>query len=111
MKEKSATGTPNSKTLDVNIEFDGTSCQVLPGEIDVVDQNKVRFHNKTTGIVAIVFSEETLFPVSKTKIDPDEVKDLIVQKVQRGIYPYAVYCEATNDFASASSMPIIIIRR
>ncbi len=104
-------GASNNKTVDVYIECDETSCRVRPGEIDVVDQNKVRFHNKTTGIVAIVFSEESLFAVSNTKIDPDKDKDLTVQKVQRGIYPYAVYCEAISDFASASSMPIIIVRR
>jgi hypothetical protein len=110
MKEKSVMEASN-KTLDVYIECDGTSCQVRPGEIDVVYQNKVSFHNKTEGTVAIVFSEEKLFPEPKTKIGRGETKDLNVQKVLRGIYPFAVYCEAINDFASASSMPIIIVRK
>lgn len=99
------------KILDVCIEYDGAVCRVVPGEIDVEDQNKVRFHNKTPGVAAIVFSEESLFPVSKTKIDPGKHTDLIVKKVLRGIYPFAIYCEATSDFATASSMPIIIVRR
>ena len=104
-------GASNNKTVDVYIKCDGTSCRVDPGEIDVEDQNKVSFHNETVGIVAIVFSEEKLFPEPKTKIDPGKDKNLSVQKVQRGIYPFAVYCEAISDFASASSMPIIIVRR
>lgn len=102
---------PSDKKLDVYIECDGTSCRVRPGEIDVEDQNRVWFHNKTTGIVSVVFSEESLFAMSKIKIDSGKEKNLSVQKVQRGIYPFAVYCEAIGDFATASSMPIIIVRR
>jgi hypothetical protein len=111
MKEKSVMEASNSEPLNVYIRCDNKGCRVDPGEIDVEDQNTVRFHNKTTGIVRIVFSEEKLFPEPKIKIDKGKEYDLIVRKVQRGIYPFAAYCEATNDFCSASSMPIIIIRR
>jgi hypothetical protein len=101
----------DANVLNIVIEYDGTACRVDPGELDVEDQKKVRIHNKTKGKVSVSFSEETLFPVSKTHIDPEKHTDLIAKKVQRGIYPYAVYCEVTNDFATASSMPIIIVRR
>jgi hypothetical protein len=97
--------------LEVVVEYDGTACRVNPGELDVASQNKVRIHNQTGGKIHVSFSEETLFPVSKTAVEPDKHTDLIANKVQRGIYPYAVYCEVTQDFATASSMPIIIVRR
>jgi hypothetical protein len=97
--------------LEVVIEYDGTACRVVPGEMDVAEQNKVRFRNQTSGKVFLSFSEESLFPTSKTSLDPEQHTDLIANKVQRGIYPYAVFCEVTSDFATASSMPIIIVRR
>lgn len=100
-----------NKTVDVNIECDGTACRVIPGAIDVENQNNVKFHNLTAGGVSLLFSEECLFPVAKMKIDAGKAAGVQVQKVQRGIYPFAVYCETIDDFATGSSMPIIIIKR
>jgi len=102
-----------NKTVDVNIECDGTACRVIPGAIDVENQNNVKFHNKTAGRISILFSEECLFSAENVKmqIDAGKAAGVKVQKVQRGIYPFAVYCETINDFATGSSMPIIIIKR
>jgi hypothetical protein len=84
---------------------------VEPGVIEVADKDKVWFHNDTNETVAIVFSEQSLMSKPKDKIEGKKKKDLDVKKVLRGIYPYAVYCEETRDFATASSMPIIIVKR
>ncbi len=102
---------PAKNHLNVYIKCDGEKCFVDPGDIDVEDQKKIRLHNKTGGRVAVVFSEKSLLPDSQFKIENDKHKDLGVNKVLRGIYPFAVYCEITGNFATASSMPIIIVRR
>ena len=102
----------SSTPRDVHIDCDQGSCTVREGEIDIKPGDKVKFHNPTEGFVSIVFSEELLFlPDSKIKIEKGKDRTVTAQKVQRGIYPYAVYCECIQDFATASSMPIIIIKR
>ena len=101
----------NAKTVVVSIEYDGTLCRVIPGEIDLAPDDEVTFRNQTEGAISLMFSEDILFPDARIKIEPGKEVGMIAQKVQRGMYTYAVYCECCQDFAVASSMPIIIIRK
>lgn len=103
--------------LTVEVKADGDACWVDPGELDVRSHQKVLFKNETGGDIWISFSEESLFldstgtPKSKTYLAVSSGEELTVNKIPRGVYPYAVYCAIGNDFATASSMPIIIVRR
>ncbi len=101
------------KTELVTIAPDGEIIKVTPGEIDISAGDKVNFINKTDGLVTLMFSEDLLFPVpdEEKKIKAGDNRLLKAEKVQRGIYTYAVFCACNNEFAIASSMPIIIIRK
>jgi uncharacterized protein YlzI (FlbEa/FlbD family) len=113
----------NEEVPDVTIKMYGNSCKVEPGEFIVESGgeeivNKINFYNETSGLVKLLFSEVCLHLDPADKVNPStvdieqgEIKGIPIRKVQRGIYPYAVYCECCNDFATASSMPIIIIRK
>jgi len=100
-----------NKTADVSIERDGDLCRVRPGETEVGVGDEIRFQNLTDKAVTILFSEEKLFQQGKIKITSGKNMEMAVQQMELGRYPYAVYCECINDFALASSMPIIIIVR
>lgn len=105
------------KTWDVNIEYDGADCVVVPGSFEAEAKvgDEIRFHNLTPKDVSILFSEDDLFMKDKVKIKSGEAEPLPVQVMlevgERVSYPYAVYCKCTDDFARAGSMPIIIIVR
>ncbi len=113
----------NDEAVDVTIKMDGDLCKVEPGEFivelggeEIV--NKINFYNDTSGLVKLLFSEECLHLNPTDKVNPStveihqkKIRTVPIRKVQRGIYPYAVYCECCNGFATASSMPIIIIRK
>jgi len=55
-------------------------------------------------------SDETVLDDNQLKIEAGQKESTVVQDVPSGEYPYAVFCREIDDFAHASSMPIIIVR-
>jgi plastocyanin len=102
---------PTGIQVEVHVECVDGVCKVLPAEIIVGAGDKVHFKNLTDGTASIQFSEECLFQGTKAVIAAQKELGFLVQRAQRGVYPYAVYCECTGDFAVGASMPIIIIKR
>ena len=100
-------------TCDINIEFDGVHCQVVPKQAKVKSLGTVTFHNLTDMDLGIMFSDDELFATDTTKVGVGQSKpmDIKVDVDEPVTYRYAVYCKRTDDFAKAGSMPIIIIVR
>jgi len=100
------------KQVDVDITCIDGVCRVTPADVVVATGDTVNFNNLTNGEISIQFSEASLFSsVFPGKLGAGQPWGSPVQKVERGFYPYAVYCECTKDFAVGGSMPIIIIKR
>ena len=103
------------KTWDVNIEYDGTDCVVVPIEVKAEHGDEIKFHNLTEKDMYVLFSKDELFKTDKLKVKSNEAESLPVEmelpEVGEITYTYAVYCKKTDDFALAGSMPIIIIVR
>jgi plastocyanin len=111
MKEDIVMSESAGKQVDVDIACIDGICKVTPADVVVATGDTVNFRNLTGGDISIQFSEECLFSKEKENVVKDATRPFPVQMVQRGVYPYAVYCECTKDFAVGASMPIIIIKR
>jgi len=88
------------------------TCKVEPRESFVRIGDAVSFSNQTAASVSVLISKENMFSVHRFRIGAREEQRMIVEEsIEPGEYPYAVFCREIDDFAHASSMPIIIIRR
>ncbi len=101
----------SSQNKIATIDTDGTVCRVSDRVLEVKIDDVVTIKNTTAGSISILISEEKLFKEYKFKIDAGEDATLTVQDVADGDYLYAVFCREIDDFAQASSMPIIAVRR
>jgi len=100
------------KQIDVEIDCIDGICKVTPADVVAATGNTINFKNLTNGEISIQFFEASLFSSTfPGKLGAGQPWSSPVQKVERGFYPYAVYCECTQDFAVGGSMPIIIIKR
>lgn len=98
------------KNKIVTITRDGAACKVAPRALEVNPGDTVTFHNVTGKSVSLLMSDETVFEEYRLKIEPKLKASTVVRDVPSGEYPYAVFCREIDDFAQASSMPIIIVR-
>lgn len=96
---------------EVLITFGEAGCKVSHEFMVVLPGRQVRFVNRTEEEVLIHVSEDGLFKSPRFNILPGEDTTLTVGEVQRGIYPYAVFCKCNGEFCTGSSMPIIIVPR
>ncbi len=94
---------------EVKITCGKTSCKVSRAFVLAQPSRKIRFANQTGADVHVHVSEENLCNPEQFTIAAGRAKTIVVGKVQRGFYPYAVFCECCGKFCSGSSMPIIII--
>ncbi len=102
---------PKSKkhVVEVKITSGKTACKVSREFVIALPGDKIKFHNSTKAKVYVYVSNDDLFHDPMFKIPKGGYVVKLVRKVQRGIYPYAVYCEEKTRFCSGSSMPIIIL--
>ncbi|MEW5796986.1 MAG: hypothetical protein AB1772_11580 [Candidatus Zixiibacteriota bacterium] len=100
-----------SKLEKVRITSGLTSCKVSPGFVIAVPGDRIKFCNRTSGVVYVHVSDDKLFDEPRFKIAAGRDRTQKVKGVERGIYPYAVFCAANRAFGTGSSMPIIIVPR
>ena len=101
----------NNQNKTVTINTDGTVCTVSKRVLVVKIDDVITIKNSTAKSIQILVSEEKLFKGYKFKIKAGKDETLTVQDVADNDYPYAVFCREIDDFAQASSMPIIAVRR
>ena len=101
----------SSQSKTATIDTDGTVCRVSDRVLEVKIDDVVTIKNATADSISILISEEKLFEEYKFKIDAGKDATLTVRDVAVGDYLYAVFCREIDDFAQASSMPIIAVRR
>jgi hypothetical protein len=85
-------------------------CRVLPAHQYVESGDTIKFRAIKTS-ATILSPTEDLFEGKQARMkirDGDEVR-LRVGAPGSGVYPYAVFCDATNDFAVGDSSPDLII--
>jgi len=98
------------KNKIVTITRDGAACKVAPRALEVNPGDNVTFHNVTGKSVSLLMSDEMVFEKYRLKIESKQKESTVVRNVPSGEYPYAIFCRDIDDFAQASSMPIIIVR-
>jgi len=98
------------KSKTVTIIKDKAACKVAPRALEAHPGDSVTFHNVTGKSVSMLMSDETVLDDNQLKIEAGQKESTVVQDVPSGEYPYAVFCREIDDFAHASSMPIIIVR-
>lgn len=97
------------RLTEVRITCGKLSCKVSPPFVLAHVGSRIRFVNRTAADVHVHISEEKLCVDDRFTIAAGRAKSILIRKVQRGIYPYAVYCDCCGRFCTGSSMPIIII--
>ncbi len=101
----------NANNNTITIATDSTGCTVSPGTLEVNTGDDITIINQTDDSASVLVANEKLFKEHKFTIDSGSDKLLTVESVSAGDYPYAVFCRQIDDFAHASSMPIIVVRR
>ena len=86
-------------------------CKATHGFVVAQYGDKIKFHNGTKGRVHVHISDDHLLKHPMFTILPGKDRTEPVQRVCRGIYPYAVFCEDKKRFCIGGSMPIIIVPR
>jgi len=99
------------RLTEVRITCGKTSCKVSEAFVLALPGDRIRFVNQTAADAHVHVSEENLFDDARFTISAGRVKTMMVREVQRGFYPYAVFCDCKGKFCTGSSMPIIIIPR
>jgi hypothetical protein len=94
-------------------KFEKHHHQVRPGYSYVSDGDKVIFSTKDTDI-ELFFPTQTKdlldAPTNAIKISASGPPvTFTINKSKEGKFPYAVYCEAGNDFAEGGSAPAMIV--
>ena len=95
----------------VRISSGKKGCKVSQPFLVTNPGDKVRFQNKTKGKVYLHMSEDDIFKKAMFKIAPAMTLTQTTRRVNRGVYPYAVFCAEKEKFCTGSSMPIIIVPR
>jgi plastocyanin len=99
------------ESKDVTIARVDAICKVAPPVMELYPGDSITFHNTTDNSVSVLMSDETVFDEYRLKIEKGESKPAFVQEeAPPGKYPYAIFCREIDDFAEASSMPIVIVR-
>jgi hypothetical protein len=86
------------------------ACRVLPAHQYVRSGDEITF--RTFGTAAtILIPNGHLFQKGErfVEIAAGEQVELAVGKPGSGVYPYSVFCDATNDFAVGDSSPDLIL--
>jgi hypothetical protein len=96
---------------EVKITSGKTICKVSRAFVVALPGDKIKFRNGTKAKVHVHVSDDKLFVSPMFAILPGHEKTWVVQKVRRGVYPYAVFSEQKARFCIGSSMPIIIVPR
>lgn len=94
---------------EVRITCGKASCKVSRAYVLARPGGRIRFANRTGGDVHVHMSERRLCDDDRFTIERGGTKSVMIRKVQRGLYPYAVFCDCCGKFCTGSSMPIIII--
>jgi len=102
---------PMSMNNEVLITCGERGCKVSRAFVISLPGKTVRFVNQTKKDVFIHVSHDKVFKTSRFSLTPGQDKTLTVRRVQRGIYPFAVFCKCNGEFCTGSSMPIIIVPR
>jgi len=86
------------------------ACRVLPPHKYVYKGDQITFRTIKTA-ATILIPNPQLFTTGQQSINIDPGKDvtLTVGDPGSGVYPYAVFCDATNDFALGGSSPDLIV--
>ncbi len=95
----------------VSISSGKKGCKVSRPFLVTSVGDKVRFQNKTKGKVYLHMSEDDIFRKAMFTIVRGMSLTQTTRRVNRGVYPYAVFCEEKAKFCTGSSMPIIIVPR
>ena len=95
----------------VSISSGKKGCKVSRPFLVTTPGDRVRFQNKTKGKVYLHISEDKLFVKAMFTIVSGMTLTQTTRRVNRGVYPYAVFCEEKAKFCTGSSMPIIIVPR
>lgn len=83
---------------------------VVPGDITVQRGEDVTWKAGETDLV-MFFPDERLLGTNKIIVKAgDTITKTVNEKIEPGIYPYAVYTAEINDFAEGSSMPRMTIQ-
>lgn len=101
---------PNQPKV-VTVTCSGSDCTVSPGALTMSIHQDVTFCNNTSAGIAVMMSDERMFSEHQFKVDSGDEVTKRLEDIDDGDYPYAVYCDVINDFAHASSMPKIVVRR
>ena len=101
----------SNQNKTVTIYTDGTVCRVSDRVLEVEIDDVITVKNATADSVSILISEEKLFKDYRFDIDAGGDSVMTVGDVAAGEYLYAIFCREIDNFAQASSMPIIAVRR
>ena len=93
----------------VRITCGKTSCKVSRAFVLTRPGGRIWFANRTGADIHVHISEKRLCGDDRFTIAKGQEKSILIRKVQRGFYPYAVFCDCCGKFCTGSSMPIIII--
>ena len=91
------------------------SCRniVVPGHLILNRGDSVEFKTVNNKDATILIPHGNLFGEDNRVFDLDEknqwTQTLTVSNIEAGVYPYAVYCKESNDFAEGNSPPTMII--
>ncbi|MCM2273089.1 MAG: hypothetical protein NDJ18_11110 [candidate division Zixibacteria bacterium] len=95
----------------VSISSGKKGCKVSRPFLVTNPGDKVKFQNKTKGKVYLHISEDKIFKKGMFSVAKGKTLTQVTRRVNRGVYPYAVFCEEKAKFCTGSSMPIIIVPR
>lgn len=83
---------------------------VIPGDITVERGEDVTWEAGETDLI-MFFPDERLLGTDKIIVKAgDIITKKVNEKIEPGVYPYAVFTAEINDFAEGSSMPRMTIQ-
>jgi hypothetical protein len=101
---------------NIDLTVTGQVCKATPGHRKVKNGQRVKWTNHTGGDVIVFFPHDKIFGGSSVhfhhKIHDNhdyEPPKAVSGQTKGDLFPYAVYCAATNSFAEGGSNPEIII--
>ena len=99
---------------DPDLKHEKSKNAVQPGHLYLRRGDRVRFTALHSDAVVFIPHSQVLFgrddPIIRLDKKGVSNEELVVQaKVDRGRYPYAVFCKTGNDFAAGGSSPAMIV--